>query len=423
MPASRALQIIANHARRKTFAPGETLEVTPDLVALDASGAQDMIDAWRRAKGGRARGARRFLFVADPQQPAAQRRSVQAFGNEQRVALNLDPARMGWPGAVALEGGQVGAGDLIVGGTPDLGAVGGIGALALRARPEELVHLLKHKGLEIAAPPSLGVAIDGRLPRWVGPQDVALYLAHELGASARGVVLELTGTAITALPVGDRLVLCEALARAGLVALVPDDEAVRVWLAARRTSAPAEEAEQPKGPKSGSTGGPPSRPSEHLHDGSPELAPVEHQFKAERLGLLAQIDGKLVKPTGDDDRPVDEVVVAGSLHELRQAATALQERRIQPGLRFYVLPATRRTLLHALEEGLVTAFVRSGGILLTPGGTPPPTGRGDRRVTTRAADPRDVLTGPAVAAATAICGRLIDPETMRRENRRTAPLQ
>ena len=138
---------------------------------------------------------------------------------------------------------------------------------------------------------------------------------------------------------------------------------------------------------------------------------------------MARLDGSLVKTDREDSPTVDEVVVAGSLTVLREAADVIRERRIQPGLRFYVLPASRRTLLHAVEEGLISAYLRAGAILLPAGGTAHETDRGERRVATVATTPRDILAGPAVAAASAICGRLADPEVMRREHRRTSGIR
>jgi 3-isopropylmalate/(R)-2-methylmalate dehydratase large subunit len=277
----------------------------------------------------------------------------------------------------------------------------------LRGRQEELVRLLRHETLTVQAPASLRVNVSGRLPRWVGPQELALHLARELTGplreSAAGRVLELGGRGVTDLAVDERTTLCAALAREGFSSLVPPDEATRVWLAARQPEDPAEAPD------------PPAAPVE------PESADLTLQ--GQRLGLVARAGGVLVDPTKDPGLPVDEVVVAGSLTTLRRAAESMQERRIQPGLRMYVLPASRRTLLHAIDEGLIAAYLRSGAILLSPGGTPPVTDRGERRVTTVTTAPHDMLAGPAVVAASAVCGRLVDPELMRREHRRSATIR
>jgi 3-isopropylmalate/(R)-2-methylmalate dehydratase large subunit len=342
----------------------------------------------------------RFLFVADPECPATRRRIVRHFAEQHEASLAFDPARMGWPGVVAAEEGWVRSDDIVVGASPDVGGLGGLGALVLRGRPDELVRLLRHKTMTVQAPAGYSVNISGRLPRWVGAQELALHVSRAVGESAVGRVIELGGRGVFDLAVDERMTLCAALAREGLSSLVPPDEATRVWLSAR----------DPEGDA--------ASPAE-----TPEAPDADLTLQAQKLGLVARAGGSLVNPAADPGLPVDEVVVAGSVTTLRRAAEALQERRLKPGMLMYILPASRRTLLHALEEGLITAFLRSGAILLTPGSTAPERGRSEHRVTTVATSPHDLLAGPDVVVASAVCGRLVDPEVMRREHRRTTTIR
>jgi 3-isopropylmalate/(R)-2-methylmalate dehydratase large subunit len=252
------------------------------------------------------------------------------------------------------------------------------------------------------------VVVGGRLPRWVGAFDLAVALADLLAAELPlpGAVIELHGPAIVRLTVPERLSLCQALALAGRVALVPPDEATAVWLAARRS--PDRPATAPSAP---TTPGPDHEPDEALSLSARKVALV---------ALAGGFSGERLRPGPEAGHPVDEVILGGHLEALQVGAEALSERRLHPGLRLLVVPDTRRTLLHAIESGLAAALVRSGAILLPPGADPPPAAPGSERVTTVPTGAGDLLVGPAVAGASAVAGRLIDPESMRRERRRAS---
>ena len=407
--SSRALALLAAHAGRPSAAPGDRLAVQPDHVLLDDVAAHEMQRRHHNLDRSRTRVARgrRCRLVDTGALDATTRRKLLKYTRDKGIdepGQALDPARRGWPGTVATEEGWVGSGDVVVGATPDVGGVGGLGALALRAGPDELAALLAEPALAIHAPQVLRAAVHGRLPRWLGAVDLALHLAEQLGESARGAVLELEGDAVTGLSVDARIALCEALARSGLVSLVAPDEATRVWLAARRAGDPED---LPGGP------GQPAPDAEQ---------PLALELKGRRLGLRAQHEGRLLDPAAKDGPRVDEVVLSGALDDLRQAGWALSERRLQPGLRLHLVPASRRTLQHALDEGLVSAFVRAGAVLHAPATVLPPPARGETRLTTRPTAATDLLANPAVAVASAVCGRLVDPESMRREQRPVASL-
>ena len=400
MPSTRALRLLAAHAERSELEANVGVHIAPDRVVLDGATAETLVAERKRSGAGRPRHVERFLFVADPECPATRRRIVRHFSEQHGASLAFDPVRMGWPGVVAAEEGWVRSDDIVVGTSPDVGGLGGLGALVLRGRPDELVRLLRHKTMTVQAPAGYSVNISGRLPRWVGPQELALHVSRAVGESAAGRVIELGGRGVFDLAVDERMALCTALAREGLSSLVPPDEATRVWLSARVLE---EVAASPVG--------------------TSDLPAADLTLQGQRLGLVARAGGSLVNPGADPGLPVDEAVVAGSVTTLRRAAEALQERRLKPGMHMYVLPASRRTLLHALEEGLITAFLRSGAILLTPGTTAPESGRSERRVTTVATSSQDLLAGPDVVVASAVCGRLVDPEVMRREHRRTTTIR
>jgi homoaconitase/3-isopropylmalate dehydratase large subunit len=246
-------------------------------------------------------------------------------------------------------------------------------------------------------------------------------------------VLELHGPAIDGLDLPARLALCAALAAAGRAANVPPDLPTRAWLAARRPvrreAGPAVHAgdagvaghagDAGDGGCTGVAGSadgpaPGARESDDgLDVDAATAAPTALQggFGGRRHALRS----------GEATPAVDEAWLGGRLEELREAAEVLRDHSVRRGLRLAVVAASQRTLLHAIEEGLAADMLRAGATLVPPGAAPPPLPAGILRVTNvpgRAHGSDEVLAGPAVVAASAVAGRLVEPETMRRAHRR-----
>ncbi|HTE77134.1 MAG TPA: aconitase family protein, partial [Xanthobacteraceae bacterium] len=113
--------------------------------------------------------------------------------------------------------------------------VGGVGALAFGCGTSELAHILATQVMALKRPQRMRVRLDGRLGAHVSAKDVALRIIAEIGvAGARGYAVEYAGTAVRAMPIEQRMTLCnlniEMGGRSGFVA--PDDATFQ-WLAGR----------------------------------------------------------------------------------------------------------------------------------------------------------------------------------------------
>jgi 3-isopropylmalate/(R)-2-methylmalate dehydratase large subunit len=126
---------------------------------------------------------------------------------------------------------------------------------------------------------------------------------------------------------------------------------------------------------------------------------------------------------------IDQAVIGsctnGRLEDLRVAAELLRGRRVHPDVRCIVIPGTQQVYLDALREGLVEAFIEAGAAVSTPtcgpclGGHMGVLAAGERAVSTTNRnfrgrmghpDSEVYLAGPAVAAASAVVGRIAAPE-------------
>lgn len=380
---------------------GERVALPVDHLLLDAPAADLVLVGDTKHVGQ----GQRLLIVDGPRAPRKQRRRLMRDAAAVGAALGLDPQRGGFPEAVAVHDGFVGGGEIVAALEPSAGALGGLGSLALRVTPQEAQTLLVKRKLQVAAPEVLHVTVSGRERRWCGPFEVALELHERLLAAEapRDALLELRGDWITGCSLPARMALCAHLARLGRTALVPPDEATKVFLAARHRGAGAA-----------------------LPAAAPEPPPEAHLDLDARDAPLAVLlepypGTRQVLRRSEEAMEVTDVVLAGDLDELATAVEVLRERPLHPGLLLSVVPSDRRSLLHALERGLLGTLLRAGAQLLPPGQLPGPARRGELRVVTRPTGAGDVLCGAAVAAAAAVTGRPMDPELMRHAHARKPP--
>src|SRR5271156_1788983 len=113
--------------------------------------------------------------------------------------------------------------------------VGGIGALAFGCGASEMTHILATQVMALKRPKSLRVRLEGRLGPHVSAKDVALRLIAEVGVSgARGHVVEYAGSAVAAMPIEQRMTLCNLnIEMGGRSGFVAPDESTFAWLAGR----------------------------------------------------------------------------------------------------------------------------------------------------------------------------------------------
>jgi homoaconitase/3-isopropylmalate dehydratase large subunit len=419
---SRAAALLAAHTSGKTVRPGALLNVPIDNVVLDAPGAHAVATAWRRfGQGKPADFAARFVCVDGGRLPRKERPRVLAFAAQHGVALGLDPQAPGWPSTVAVEEGFIGSDDVVMADRAEVGALGGLGTLVVASDAPALAELMGRRTMSLPVPESLIVAVNGRLPRWMAAFDLAHFVLAEVGgaSSVAGRVLQLQGDTVLDLDVDGRMALCRALAQAGVASIVPPDEATRVWLRARRTPEDGAGKRVAKASRSAIVeDSATAAPDVSLNARKVSFAVLDRPFPGTPVDVSASDFG-----SADDEGRVEQIVLAGQLSELKAAAEAMRDRALAPGIQLIVIPASRRVLLHAVEEGLAAIFVRAGATLLPPGAEPPPAPKAERRITTVPTGSADFLVSPVLAGSSAAMGRLLDPENMRRQLRRSASIR
>jgi 3-isopropylmalate/(R)-2-methylmalate dehydratase large subunit len=327
--------------------------------------------------------------------------------------------------------------------------VGGVGALAFGVGTSELTHILATQVMALKRPKSMRVRFDGRLGAHVSAKDVALRLIGEIGvAGARGHVVEYAGSAVRAMPIEQRMTLCnlniEMGGRSGFVA--PDDTTF-AWLAGRpylpqgtmwdrslaywRTLATDDDAAfdrevtldcgalEPQ-----ITWGTDPSQVVGISGRVPDPAAVDSSRRGAAETAFAYMGLQPGTPLAG--LPVNRVFIGSCtnsrLPDLEVAAAIVRGRRVAAGVVAMVVPGSTTVKREAEAAGLDRVFRDAGffwgeaGCSMCAGGNGDRGAPGERCVSTtnrnfenrQGPKVRTHLASPATAAATAIAGRITD---------------
>jgi 3-isopropylmalate/(R)-2-methylmalate dehydratase large subunit len=327
--------------------------------------------------------------------------------------------------------------------------VGGVGALAFGCGTSELAHILATQVMALKRPQRMRVRLDGRLGAHVNAKDVALRIIAEIGvAGARGHAVEYAGTAVRAMPIEQRMTLCnlniEMGGRSGFVA--PDD-ATFEWLADRpfvpqgaqwdvalrhwRTLASDDEASFDREVTLDCTALEPqitwgTDPSQvvGISGRVPDPAGLDPSRRAAALSAFGYMD--LAPGTPLAGLPVNRVFIGSCtnsrLPDLQVAADLVRGRHVARGVIAMVVPGSSSVKREAEAAGLDRIFRDAGffwgesGCSMCAGGNGDRGQPGERCVSTtnrnfenrQGPKVRTHLASPATAVATAIAGRIAD---------------
>jgi 3-isopropylmalate/(R)-2-methylmalate dehydratase large subunit len=367
--------------------------------------------------------------------------------------FDIDDPQQGISHVVAPEVGMVLPGATHAVPDSHASTVGGVGALAFGCGASEMTHILITQVMALKRPKRMQARLDGRLPAHVSAKDVALRLIAELGvAGARGHVVEYAGTAILAMPIEQRMTLCnlniEMGGRSGFVA--PDDKTF-TWLQGRpyapkdamwdravaswRALATDPEAEFDREVTLDCSGLEPqitwgTDPSQvvGISGRVPEPAAIDPSRRAAAESAFAYMG--LQPGTALNGLPINRVFIGSCtnsrLPDLEVAASVVRGRRVADGVAAMVVPGSTSVKREAEAVGLDRVFRDAGffwgesGCSMCAGGNGDRGAPGERCVSTtnrnfenrQGPKVRTHLASPATAAASAIAGRITDVRQM-----------
>ena len=412
-----AEKILAHKAGLAQVVPGQIVEVTPD-VALSHDNTAPIAGIFRKIGVERVARPDIHVVVLDHACPAPTTRHAQnhkesrQFVADQGIPHFYDVGR-GVCHQVLAEEGFALPGTVIIGSDSHTPTAGAFGAFAAGIGRTEMAAIMATARIWLRVPESLKVVMNGRPREGVTSKDLALHVIGDLGADG-GLYqsVEWHGEGVEALDMEARMTIPNMMAEMGAKnGYIPPDEVTFRWLEDRA-----------------------QRPYEAIvPDPDAEYARIV-EYDAET------IEPVVARPhTVDNVAPVRQVAgthidqaflgscTNGRLSDLAMAAQILEGRKIPPGTRLVVIPASSEVYLDALDAGYLRTFLEAGAVIESPGcgpcmgnhmGVP---AKGEVSISTANRNFRGrmgtkeseiYLASPLVVAASAAAGEIIHPQDL-----------
>jgi len=410
-------KILAAKAGQKKVSPGDLVNVKVDLALGNDVTAPVAIREFERFGLDRVYDPDLIVLVPDHFTPnkdiasAEQVSLIRRFAEQQGIKHFYDVGRMGIEHALLPEKGLVWPGAVIIGADSHTCTYGALGAFATGVGSTDLAAAMAIGETWFKVPSTMRFEYEGSLAPWVSGKDLILFTIGQIGVEgARYRAMEFAGQVIDSLSMDGRLTMANmAIEAGGKCGYMQPDQITFDYLKDRVT-----------------------HPFVPVY--SDPDAVYEKIFSYNVTDLEPQI---AFPPSPDKVFPVsaaknialDQVVIGsctnGRIEDLRVAASILKGKKVSPRVRLLVIPATQKIYSTALEEGLLKIFVDAEAAVSTPtcgpclGGHMGILARGEKALSTtnrnfigRMGHPESevYLCNPAVAAASAVAGRIVHPE-------------
>ncbi|MFQ5964928.1 MAG: 3-isopropylmalate dehydratase large subunit [Candidatus Scalinduaceae bacterium] len=336
---------------------------------------------------------------------------LREFAQKHQIENYFEVGRVGIEHVLLPEKGIVVPGDLVIGADSHTCTYGALGIFSTGIGSTDLAACFATGKVWLKVPETIKFVFNGELKKWVSGKDLILYVIGNIGVDgARYKAMEFAGQAIKELPMDDRLTICNMAIEAGAKnGIIEPDKCTEEYISGKAQR----------------------KFKFYSNDDDCEYCDI---FEYDVSNISPQV---ALPNLPENTRPVEELsdiridqVVIGSctngrVSDLRIAAQILKGKKIHSSVRLIIIPATQDIYLEALKEGLIEIFINAEGAVSTPtcgpclGGHMGVLAEGERALSTtnrnfagRMGHPKSeiYLCNPAVAAASAITGRITHPE-------------
>lgn len=421
MPYTITEKILLKHTKVKEICPGEFLNVKIDLCLGNDITAPFAIEEFEKLGAKKVFDKKKVVLVPDHFAPAKDMKSANQckilanFAKKYGIKNYFEVGRMGIAHALLPEMGLVLSGDLVIGADSHTCTYGALGAFSTGVGSTDLAAAFVTGECWLKIPESMKFVFFGKLNKWVGGKDLILHTIGDIGVDgALYKAMEFCGEVIENLPMDDRLAMCnmaiEAGGKSGIIA--PDKITSRYVKSIKNRS---------------------RRGVGKLYSTDKDAkyyAIKEYDARSiEPLVACPSLPSNVKPVKALKDVSIDQVVIGsctnGRISDLQIAAKILRGKKVKPSVRLIVIPATQKVYLEAVKEGLAKIFVEAGGVFSTPtcgpclGGHMGILAEGETAISTtnrnfigRMGHPTSgvYLANPAVAAASAVKGRIAHPD-------------
>ena len=417
MAMTMTQKILAAHAGLESVEAGQLILVNVDRVLGNDITSPVAIKEFERIGAGEVYDKDKVTMVMDHFAPnkdikaAVQCKMCREFCAAHEVTHFYDVGRMGIEHALLPEKGLVVPGDVVIGADSHTCTYGALGAFSTGVGSTDMACGMATGKAWFKVPSAIQFVLKGKLNKYVSGKDVILHIIGKIGVDgALYKSMEFTGEGVAALSVFDRLTISNMAIEAGAKnGIFEVDEETLAYV--------KERAQKPY---------------------TVYAADADAVYDA-----VYEIDLSTIRPTVafphlpenthtvdeiTEDIRIDQIVIGsctnGQYKDLAEAAEILKGKRIADHVRAIIIPATQDIYLKAMENGLLKIFIEAGCAVSTPtcgpclGGHMGILAAGERAVATtnrnfvgRMGDVKSevYLASPAVAAASAIAGKIADP--------------
>lgn len=410
-------KILAQASGAKELHAGDLIEAKLDLVLGNDITAPVAIHEMDRFKKQGVFDKDKIALVMDHFIPnkdiksAENCKCVREFAAANSISHYYDVGKMGIEHALLPEQGLVVAGDVVIGADSHTCTYGALGAFSTGVGSTDMAAAMATGKAWFKVPAAIKVNVVGKKSKWVSGKDVILHLIGEIGVDgALYKSLEFVGDGIADLTMDDRFTIANMAIEAGAKnGIFPVDDQTREYLK-EHSRRPYTEYEA-------------DADAEYDREVTIDLSTLKSTVSFPHLPENA----RTIDEVGDIK--IDQAVIGsctnGRISDLRVAAEILKGKKVAPNVRCIVIPATQAVYLQALKEGLLETFIEAGAVVSTPtcgpclGGYMGILAHGERCVSTTnrnfvgrmgAIDSEIYLASPAVAAASAVTGKISVPE-------------
>ena len=417
MGMTMSQKILAAHTGLEKVVPGQLIEADLDLVLGNDITSPVAVKEFKRAGFNKVFDTKKVAVVPDHFTPnkdikaAEQCKLIREFAHEMQIENYFEVGEMGIEHCLIPEKGLAVPGDLIIGADSHTCTYGALGAFSTGVGSTDMAAGMVTGKLWFKVPSAIKFILKGKPQGWVSGKDVILHIIGMIGVDgALYKSMEFMGEGLNYLSMDDRFTMSNMAIEAGAKN--------GIFIVDQRTL-------------------------EYVKEHSDRPYKIYEPDEDAVYDEVYEIDLSGIRPTvafphlPDNTRTIDEVgdiaidqVVIGSctngrIEDLRVAAKILKGKKVKKGVRCIVIPGTQKIYLQALKEGLIEDFVEAGAVFSTPtcgpclGGHMGILAKGERAVSTTNrnfvgrmghAESEVYLASPAVAAASAITGKITDPD-------------
>jgi 3-isopropylmalate/(R)-2-methylmalate dehydratase large subunit len=414
-------KILARASGKNTVQPGEIVDANVGMVMVHDLTGPLAVEAFKKIGVNNVWDNQKVVVILDHQIPAESvkaaelHKTMRKFAKDQQLRI-YDVGKGGICHQVMPEKGHVLPGTVIVGADSHTCTYGAFGAFATGIGSTEAAAVFATGKIWLKVPEAIKINVDGQFQKYVTPKDLILHVIGKLGAG--GAIYksaEFAGPATRAMGIAGRMTLCNMTVEMGAKnGIVEPDETTRKFLKGRTTK--------------------PLVPFESLKsdiDASYEkVVDIDVTDLTPQIAYPSSVDN--VKSASEISNVQIEQAFIGSctngrIEDLRLAAEILKGKKVKDSVRTLVIPASQEVYMQALKEGLIEIFTAAGALvcgatcgpclgghigLLASGETCVSTSNRNFIGRMGSTEASVYLASPATVAASAITGRITDPQEL-----------